>query len=337
MNPIVPSPDPLPLPAPAPLIALLLHLTLLVHFLFMNGLLGGAALIVLSRWRSRGPGDHHARLAREVSRLLPTLFAGTVTFGVAPLLFMQALYGHFFYTSSIAIARPWFAVIPLLLLAYYGAYLNAMRGAGRDRGGRPGLARTLAAPAVLLLTAAIAFIYTNNLSLMLRPDRWTTAILADPGGGGWNLGEPTLWPRYLHMILGAIAVGGMLLAVWGRSRRDDPDFADFARRHGTAVFGWATAANVMVGLWLLFALKREVMLLMMGGSRPATILFGIGFLLAVMLRDVVRGGYLAPWHRPEAFAVRPQTLNMALFALLLIAGLALVIRMILALARGRSA
>ena len=351
MTPIIPTPDTLPIPAPVPLIAFLQHLTFLAHLLFMNALFGGLALSYVGFRRGRDPRNPEYRLADAVTKLLPTLFAGTVTFGVAPLLFMQVLFGNFFYTASIAVGWAWLGVIGLLLLAYYATYYNAFRGPRLGAG-----ARGAVALAATLLVALIAFVYSNNMSLMLRPDRWTALYLAAPGGTSLNLGDAELWPRYLHMVLGALAIGGLLLALWGRTRRD-AEVAALAVRRGIAFFAWTTAANLAVGLWFVFALPRNVRMEMMGEVPLSTALFGVGFLLGlavfaialvmrfaerprspvplatlalvllavmVLLRDTVRGGHLAAWFRPEAFTVRTQGLPLALFALLLVAGLAVV-------------
>ena len=47
---------------------------------------------------------------------------------MAPLLFVQVLYGRLFLTSSVLMAWWWLAVVPLVILAYSGAYLLAFRG-----------------------------------------------------------------------------------------------------------------------------------------------------------------------------------------------------------------
>ena len=167
---LVPSPDVLPLPAPVPLLHALLLLTFFVHVLFMNGLLGGILLVSWSRLRARSPSDTHALLAGQLTRLLPILVAGTVTAGVAPLLFLQALYGQFFFTSSVIMAWPWFLVIPLVILAYYGTYVQAYTGE------RPGRGRKTLLLLTALMFAAVAFLYVNNTTLMLRPDRWSDSL-----------------------------------------------------------------------------------------------------------------------------------------------------------------
>lgn len=349
---IIPSPEVLPLPAPASLLHGLLLLTFLLHLLFMNGLVGGAVIALWSRLRSRTADDLHSDLATRIGKLLPTLMAATVTFGVAPLLFLQALYGRYFFTSSILIGWSWFAVVPLLLLGYYGTYLEAFRG-HRLAGWRPPLLA-----AVVLVLVAVGFIYTNNATLMLRPASWPAIYFADPSGLNWNLQDPQVIPRWLHMMLAAVAVGGLMLALWGaqRQRRGSEPLGSLMRELGLVLLGYATMANFAVGLWFLMALERSVMLDFMGGSPHATGLLGVGFVLAlalialamrtkskpaaslkpvtivavitlivmVLMRDFVRSATLAQHGAAPTTIVATQVGNVVVFGVLLVATLATV-------------
>ena len=96
---------------------------------------------------------------------LPTVMAFVINLGVPPLLFAQVLYGRALYTSSVLIGAYWISVIFLLMASYYGLYYSAKRAEAR----RPWTATGLAA---LLLALTIAFIYSNNMTLMLRPQVW---------------------------------------------------------------------------------------------------------------------------------------------------------------------
>ena len=121
---IVPAPDVLPLPGPVGLFRFLLHLTFFLHLVAMNLLLGGTIIAVVEWIRGRD-GSPAARLARRLGRMLPIAMPLTVSLGVAPLLFLQAIYGHLFYTSSVIMAWPWFLVVPGLIVIYYLAYILA--------------------------------------------------------------------------------------------------------------------------------------------------------------------------------------------------------------------
>ncbi len=354
MNPYVPTPDVLPIPAPAPLFAALLHLTFLVHLLFMNALLGGGAILLGSLFTRGGDRELHEAVVERISKLLPMLFAGTVTFGVAPLLFLQTLYGGFFYTSSILMGWPWFATVPLLLVGYYATYLNALRG--RRLGGGRRWAVAIAVGCVAL----VGFAFSNNTTLMLTPEKWSRLYFASPGGLHLNLGEALLWPRFLHMALGAIAVAGLLLALLARRERADARLQEALVRRGLDVFLATTVVNMMFGFWYLLALREDVRRLFMGGSGHATGLLGLGTALSlvllllawrvrvaparslkplawstlltlavmILMRDAVRAGYLAGMADLREIPVRTQTLNLAIFAALLLGGIVTVAWMV---------
>jgi hypothetical protein len=321
-------------------------LTFALHLLLMNALVGSTGIALYAHLRG---GEVHGRLASGLSKALPILVAFTVNFGVAPLLFVQVLYGHLFYASSILMAVFWLAVIPLLIAAYYAAYLYGFRFGDLGKAGAAlvGLA--------LLLFLSIAFLYTNNMTLMLDPRRWQT-YFANPRGTVLNLGDPALIPRYLHFMLGAAAIGGLFVALFGRVKEGkDKEVGELATRLGLRVFLAFTLAGTAAGFWFLASLPREVMLLFMGRSAVATGLFAAGLLLTVLvllaafqrkvlpavvltvilvylmtfLRDFVRTGHLSPFFSPDQLKVAPQYGPMVLFAVTLVAGLSVLAWMIL--------
>src|ERR1700685_1077316 len=116
-----PAVDPIPLPAPIWLIKLLHIVTLALHFVAVEMLLGGLLLAVFLSF-FRGP----ARVAaRAVARRLTVVMTYVINLGVPPLLFAQVLYGRALYTSSVLIGAYWIAVILLLMGSYYGLYVSA--------------------------------------------------------------------------------------------------------------------------------------------------------------------------------------------------------------------
>ena len=215
----IPALDPNPLPAPYWVFKLLLLVTFFLHILAMNFMLGGGVLALVSKWRSRkGRGDQ--RMFLDLAKKLPVFLPATITLGVAPLLFVQVLYGQFFYTSSIVMAWPWFLVLVFVTLAYYGFYYVSYRG-GRESSGAGG---------VLLLSVALVFIvgflFTNNLTLSQVPARWAQKYFSNPQGWSVNLTERTLFPRYLHFFVSAVAIGGLLLVFLALAnwKRDNPEW-----------------------------------------------------------------------------------------------------------------
>jgi hypothetical protein len=79
---------------------------------------------------------------------LPLGFSYLVTFGVPPLLFVQVMYGQFFYSSSVLVGAFWICVIPLLITGYGATYLHKLM---RDR--RPRLQLAVAGVALACLLA----------------------------------------------------------------------------------------------------------------------------------------------------------------------------------------
>ena len=364
MTPIIPLADPLPQPAPAWLLWALLQLTFFLHLLAMNVVLGGSILAL--HWRvSRRPGDavQRAAVTGAFAKALPVAVAAAVTLGVAPLLFVQVLYGRLFLTSSVLMAWWWLAVVPLVILAYYGAYVLAFRGA--TLGPR---AKTVAS-VVALLFVAVAFLYTSNVTRSLRPETFVEAYRASGQGLTLNLADATLWPRYLHMLFGAVAVAGLAVAVYGVFRRErEPEMALWAMRKGTVMFGIATAVNIFVGMWFLLAQPKEILVRLVGGDTWAMALLALGILLGivaggfallamgakdaaratkaqvgiliptlvvmVLLRDQVRQLVLRDAGFEHPSWVEPQWGPLAVFALLLVAAVVTIAWMARALARG---
>ena len=107
MPPVIPNPDPVGLPAPAWLLQFLLVFTFILHLLAMNFLVGGVVFMGIALRRS-SRSEPFAKLGERLSRALPPTMAMTITLGVAPLLFLQVLYGQAYYTTSDLMAWPWF-------------------------------------------------------------------------------------------------------------------------------------------------------------------------------------------------------------------------------------
>jgi hypothetical protein len=261
MNPLVPTPD--ILPAAWSLIQLLLLLVFPLHLLAMNSLVGTAAVVL---WARRRDGQLDRALAPHLTGALPVLMAVAVNLGVASLLFSQTLHGQFFYPATILMGRFWLAVIPLLITAYAGLYL--MQWGAR----RPRRRTTLILAAILTILLIVPFIFTNNQTMMLNLPRWTAYFNAD-GGTLLNLGDATLWPRYLHFIVAALAVGGLFTALTGYVLgRNNPYLGAYAENLGLRLFGRMTLVQIGVGMLFLWELPQPIRWLMLGGSLPATLL-----------------------------------------------------------------
>jgi len=208
----IPAPDPIPLPASGTLLEILLVGTFALHLVPLNLVLGGSVLALWSAFRAPA-SPQHARLARWWAKRFPAAVALTITSGVAPLLFLQVLYGPFFFTSSILMAWPWLGLIALLLLAYYGFYWYSLQFEPLGRRG------TLVAAGSAACVTLIGFLFTNNLVLMLQPEKWRALSTSRWPGWAWNASDPSVLPRFLHFFGAALAVAGFAVLLMGAWRR----------------------------------------------------------------------------------------------------------------------
>lgn len=319
--------------------------TFTLHLLLMNTALGAAIIALVHTVTGM---DQRSPMAHDVAKKLPTALALTVNFGVAPLLFMQVLYGNFFYVTDVLMAAWWLLpVITSVMIAYYSAYLYDFRYV-RLGGWR--LAAVLVTVTAMLF---VSFLFSNNVTMMTTPESWPRWF-DEPGGTLLATGDPTFFPRWLHFVTASIAIGGLAIALMQRRKlaglgAGTPEAAEAESRltEGMRWFTWATLIQFGVGLWFLLSLKNEVMVLYMGGSGLYTAFFVFALaaaltafilglrrntvgaaaavvctvaLMAVM-RELARQAYLAPYYHPSNLPTKSQYGPVVMFLVALAVGL----------------
>lgn len=330
-----------------------LTLTFILHLLFMNAMLG-SGIIALVKNIAGKPRD--LSVAREISGKWPFTIAFAVNMGVAPLLFIQLLYGQFVYTSSVLMAAYWLSVVAMLLIAYCSAYLfNYRFDAGRA-------SRMFFVSCTVVLLLIVAFLFSNNMTLMLSPEKWAR-YFDNPGGTLLNLSESMLVPRYLHFVTASVAVGGLFLALLAKFGRKNENTSENTTR-GLKWFSYATIAQIPIGFWFFMTLDADAVSLFMGGGGFATalfvagmagtllsILFGLKNMLMpcagtavaviavmVLMRDILRRVMLEPHFSISTLKVEPQYSPLIMFLVALAIGLSLVVYMLkLAAGSGKEA
>lgn len=265
---LIPALDPAPLPGPPGLFVVLWIATFFLHLLFANAALGGAILAaLLPASLARTPRRTVTLFLAEINSWALSL---AITFAVAPLLFVQALYGRFFYTASVLIAPVWLGLLVLLMLGYYLNWIAKFRlRAGKDA------TLVLAASAVLYL--AITAIQVSVHLISVQPSLWSV-FLARPD---LVLRDPAFLPRFLHFVIAAVTMAGILPAAFPKALGDA---APAAARFGLFVALVATGGQFASGLWLLGVLPRPVLSsLMTGGiAKMAPLALGIFTGLALL-------------------------------------------------------
>jgi hypothetical protein len=247
----------------------------------------------------------------------------------------------------------WLSVIILLIIAYYSAYYYKFNF------DRLHSARTYFIAATVLIFFVIAFLFTNNMTLMLKPETWTV-FFDNPRGTVLNLSDPSLFPRFLHFIAASAAVGGLFISVlWSWKQKKGIPGAEVHIERGMKWFTYSTALQVLIGSCFLISLPREIMLLFMGRNTLYTHTFiislaltvltlGFGFyrkiygsaisdivliFFMILMRDMLRTACLAPYFRLTDIQVIPQYSPMILFFAAFI-GTAVVVIYVLRLGAG---
>jgi hypothetical protein len=273
-TPSVPSPDPLGYPVPTWIMQALSYLTLTLHLSAVHFTVGGALLLLWAHLRKR-PG--HDEIVHFFGSGLPLGVSYIITLGIPPLLFVQVMYGQLFYASSVLVGAFWIQVIPAVLLAYAGLYYHKLK-----RGNRPHLQGTVVAVCALLLMY-VGYIYTNNLTLSMSPEKWMGLYARAPGGGVLHHGEPTVHPRYLLFLSSAFAVAGLaliwrgvFLARWGLG-----EAGRRSRLLGFRAFLLSPVLWVIAGIGVYLARPEDVQSLLSDGG-VTWILIALGVASAVV-------------------------------------------------------
>jgi hypothetical protein len=340
---LIPSPD--AIPVHWGWLNFFFILTFVLHLLFMNAMLGCGIIALVSSIRSR-PQDLF--IAKEISLKLPYTIAFAVNLGVAPFLFMQVLYGNFIYTSSVLMGWYWLSVIGIIIIAYYSAYLFDFKF------DLLGPFRTISISICVVLMLLVAFLFTNNMTLMLTPEKWVQ-YFSNARGTILNFSEPILIPRYLHFVCASIAVGGLFLAIIGKIKiKTNKDIENHVFEEmissGMEWFSYATLLQIITGLWFAASLPRDILSLFLGGSTIATLLaifslIGAGLAIffgfkkqiwlstgsvvftivgMVLMRAMVRSAYLKPYFVLSDLKIAPQYSPMVIFIVTFVSGVCLV-------------
>jgi hypothetical protein len=309
------------IPGPWGLFEALLVVTFAAHILVVNVALGGTLLALFAPGTGRGT-------AVGLAKRLPGTVAVAVNLGVPPLLFASVLYGRFLYSAAIVSAVPWLSLFMVVMIAYALLYVY------QPRAGLAG-AGWLAAVSALLLVAA-SLILVNVSTLAVRPDLWQ-GYFAAPHGTVTALADPTFLPRWLHFLAASLAVGGLFTALFPRKPGDRE--ASARARTGLRWFGYATLAQIPIGLWYLLSLPQTVMERFFGQHSGGSLAFlgALGLAAAALVsawrgrpgraalftvltvacmavvRAVARLGYLSPQFDPAALPVDFQIGPLLLF------------------------
>lgn len=333
---LIPTPD--PLQVHWGLFQLFLSLTQVIHFLVMNCLLGFALIAFVNHFR----GSDLTGENQFIGSKIPILMAFTVNLGIAPLLFLQVLYGNFLYATQVLMGVWIVSIIFMMLIGYYGSYIYTMRFE------KLGSLRAILSGVIALILLGIAFITSAQMSFMIRPEGWLD-YFNNSEGTLINGNDPTLVPRYLHFVLASFSVGGLVLALYYDHRKRKGDTGMTLRI--TRAMNWfvrSTIINLAIGFWFFFSLPLQARPMMNGTLgilfvsclTPALLLAVIALILGwkkrvrpaawallatvtcmSFVREIMRVSALSPWFSVTKLEVVPQYSPFFVFLLVFVVGL----------------
>lgn len=237
---LFPAVDPIPLPAPIWLLKLLHVVTLALHFVAVEMLLGGLLLAVLFSLFRGSPSS--LVTARALARRLTVVMTYVINLGVPPLLFAQVLYGRALYTSSVLIGLYWISIIGILIVAYWLLYQFSARLEAGKSAWWVGLI-------AWLLAGTVARLLSTNMTLMLRPEVWRDMYSASAMGAYLPTGDPTLTPRWLLMMAGGLFIGGLWMVYLASRSTFTADEKRFVAGVGGKVAALFGLVYLAAGLW----------------------------------------------------------------------------------------
>jgi hypothetical protein len=316
MNPALPNYQ--FLPAPLWLISVLHLLTLTLHFVAMNFMLGGVLILLVSRATGRWSNP----TVRAFLKYFPTLMAATITLGVAPLLFVQLVFPRQVYSAAIVSGWFWLLIIAVLIVAYYCLYAASFSKIAGASGKYLGLA--------LLGMLYVSLVNSSVFSLAERPDLYKALYAANQSGLVINTDWTGWLLRWLHMITGAVTVGGFFIGLLGR---DDPKAYFVGRRFfvggmaAATVLGFAylvTLTNIMKPIMngpVIWVLALSILPFSLSALHffflrrflPSGILLFVSLLGMVIARHYVRLILLEKHYNPATVTVTPQWSVFAIF------------------------
>ncbi len=317
------------LSAPLWIIEALHIVTLTLHFAAMNFLVGGMIVVLFGKFTDRWNNP----VVQKFIKLFPSAMAATISFGVAPLLFVQLVYGEQIYSASIVSGWLWWWIVPAAIVGYYFLYAASF---DKTTASRKKIFLSLA----LVCFVYISYIYSAVFSLAENPNLYKELYAQAQDGMVINPEIGSYIFRWLHMLLGAVTVGGFFVGLLGRDNERAYEVGRKFFLHGmiaasfvgtiymmtfgeylkpfmrSSAIWWLTGAvTLSFGSLHLFAKKK----FMASGTALFVSLLGM-----VVVRHEVRILRLADSFNPDSLAVQTQWAPLMIFLVSFTAAIAVI-------------
>lgn len=283
----IPNDIQLPIPGDMGLLTVLLIVTFLLHIVFVNvtiSLATGAVILEAIGIKKQSP--LYDRMAQICSYHASIHKSIAVVLGVGPILLVSIVYTQYFYSSTILIGKAWLSIILLLIAAFLLLYAYKFLW---QKLKNKKMLHWLIGLAACIILLFVPLIFIVNVVSMLYPEKW----MESNGFFHSLFSYPQVWQRYVHFMLSSFAAGGLYLYLFytwkrRRNRKQDQNYQEKKADHQIRKIGikttfWLTLFQLAAGMFVLFALKREIMLLYMGGNTLTTSLLMASIVVTLIL------------------------------------------------------
>lgn len=308
------------LSAPLWLIEILHIVTLSLHLIAMNFMFGGIMILLFGKFDDKWNNP----VVQKFIKLFPNAMAMTVSFGVAPLLFVQLVYPKQIYAASIISGWFWLMIFVVVMIAYYFLYASSFT---RKTNGIHKIYLMIAFVGLLY----VSYIYTSVFALAEKPDLYKQLYKSCQDGMIINNDISSYLFRWFHMITGALTVGGFFVALFGRKDKQ-------AFKVGKQFYLWGMVASIITGLAYMLGLGELMKPFMKSpaiwlvtlsfivslGSLHflfkkrfvfASVMLSVSFVAMVYTRHVLRKLALVGFYDPTEMIVNPQWSPFIIFLL----------------------
>jgi len=317
-------------------------LTLFVHFVFMAYVLGGGVYFLFagaatsksrlhptdartststpspSQGEGRGESSDHQQSQPSTNPIIalirdwmPFAISAAITAGVAPLLFIQILYRHRFYTANLLLLHRWMAIVPVLIVAFYLAYVI--------KSGRFERMRTFWRVAISGIVAGcflfVAWSWTENHLLSLDRARWESFYVESR----WIYRSMAILPRLLMWVALTLAIMPQLVRwqLWATRATESNDALCQANRrlNVLSLIGLISSAALLALSNIPYVDAENLPVVLQSWVPTQYVVGGIALLLACLGTAMsMRGPFTPPKLRPNLLSI--LALSAYVFAIL---------------------
>lgn len=263
-----------PLPAPTGLISFFLYLTLFFHLILVNLVLGSSLLIAIYLFKGK---EKHLNIAKPMANRLPYFMAFLITFGVAPLLFIQAIYPSLFYNSLINFSVPTFLILFSLFISYILLYIGSKKWDSLK------FSKNILYLFVTVLLLFVMFVFNNIMSFIEDAKEIPSLFLNSKYAFNFYFSSPTLLARFFHFFFSSVALSGLWVAIWGVMKLNkEPEQGRWQYRSGATYFSSSTILVMFTGIWWLLVIPHESAKILFGKSLVYTTIFALLIISSVL-------------------------------------------------------